>query len=40
MSSDNENEAARMKSRSQRYDIRRPRPRHGQKIPSIKCVST
>ena len=40
MSNDNENEAAKMKSRSQRYDISRPRPRHGQKNTKYKmCLN-
>ena len=36
MINDNENEATKIKSRSQRYNIKRPRPRHGQKNTTPK----
>ena len=36
MINDNENEAAKIESRSQRYNIKRPRPRYGQKNTTPK----
>ena len=38
MINDNENEAAKIKSRLQRYNMKRPRPRHGQKILHLSNI--